>query len=434
MQPTVVGSGRRYPVSEILSEDALGTLWRGVDDRSGAAVCVRLLDERLTSDPAALHRVTSQLRRLQWRAASPHLAPLLHHDLRWVAGRQAVVVYGASGEPVARRLARGEALDVPGSLRLIAAVADGLASAHVAWIYHGALTASSVVVDQDGGVKVIDVGLGELLEEGEARRGPTLTDRGPADVLALAELFDRLVSGTAARPGEGEAERPWEADLPAEAATLLERSRSPHPRLRPEMAQLARELGRNAPSAETPGSRAPAVELELTPADWPAAPIVAPSVEPEAPAPIVAPSVEPEAPAPRVPPVREDRFVELPPSPRAPRRSRRLVAALAALVALAAVVGGALVLLGGGDAPPEAPSASVSASVVAPVERATVPDVLGHRVDEATQLLEQAGLTVGLVASVPGPDGEVVRTDPTPGEAVVAGRAVALFVGDGSQG
>jgi beta-lactam-binding protein with PASTA domain len=41
---------------------------------------------------------------------------------------------------------------------------------------------------------------------------------------------------------------------------------------------------------------------------------------------------------------------------------------------------------------------------------------------------------VGVVTTVPGGEGVVVRTDPTPGEAVAAGTAVDLFVGNGVEG
>jgi beta-lactam-binding protein with PASTA domain len=64
--------------------------------------------------------------------------------------------------------------------------------------------------------------------------------------------------------------------------------------------------------------------------------------------------------------------------------------------------------------------------------RATVPDTLGLSVIEATELLESAGLVVGTSTPVPGDLGVVEGTDPTPGEAVVAGTVVDLLVGDGT--
>jgi hypothetical protein len=79
------------------------------------------------------------------------------------------------------------------------------------------------------------------------------------------------------------------------------------------------------------------------------------------------------------------------------------------------------------------PSGTPSTSATPAIAGATVPDVLGRRMGPATDLLERAGLVVGAVTEVPGDRGRVVRTDPTPGEAVVAGTVVAIFVGDGSE-
>jgi hypothetical protein len=91
------------------------------------------------------------------------------------------------------------------------------------------------------------------------------------------------------------------------------------------------------------------------------------------------------------------------------------------------------------DRPPAAsPSASPvsngspSASPTSAIEATTVPDVLGRRTGRATLMLERAGLVLGEVIEVAGDQGRVVRTDPTPGETVVVGTTVILFVGDGS--
>jgi beta-lactam-binding protein with PASTA domain len=65
--------------------------------------------------------------------------------------------------------------------------------------------------------------------------------------------------------------------------------------------------------------------------------------------------------------------------------------------------------------------------------RATVPDAIGLSVLEATELLESAGLVAGTTTAVPGQLDVVVGTDPTPGEAVVAGTVVDLLVGDGTE-
>jgi hypothetical protein len=123
------------------------------------------------------------------------------------------------------------------------------------------------------------------------------------------------------------------------------------------------------------------------------------------------------------------------PEPRKPRRGRVLVA-LGAAVILGGVGVGAFAMLSGDECATVRRSVAPTGepTVVATIDRATVPNLLGRRVNAAADLLEQAGLEMGQVRTEPGRAGIVVRTDPTPGEAVVAGTAVDVFIGNGSDG
>ncbi|MGH2635876.1 MAG: hypothetical protein ACRDHU_07015, partial [Actinomycetota bacterium] len=267
MGPAVVGSGQRYRPAELLSEDRLGTLWRGTDEWSAAPVVVRLLDDRLTSNPRALQRAITQIRSAQVRVSNPHVARVLDFDLRRQREFRAFVVYeGFAGEPLARRLEPRTPVPADRALRLIAGIADALAAAHAAWIYHSALTAASVLADADI-VRVLDLGLGELAANGDAAvPGANLRDRGPADVLAVGLLFEQLLLGTPERPAarESDAPRAWEGRVPPALGVPLRRALSPYRLQRPDMQELAAAL---APALA--GTSAP--DPEVAPAD--AAPV-----------------------------------------------------------------------------------------------------------------------------------------------------------------
>lgn len=62
---------------------------------------------------------------------------------------------------------------------------------------------------------------------------------------------------------------------------------------------------------------------------------------------------------------------------------------------------------------------------------ATMPDVVGDRIDKATRKISEAGLAVIDIRTVPGVDDVVVSSDPTAGEAVAAGAGVTLEIGRG---
>lgn len=454
MRPAVMGS-QRFRQSEVLGEDELGALWRGTDLRSGAAVTLRVLDERLTSEPQSAQRVLARLQRVQWVASNPHLPRLL--ELR-LAERPAVVVTEGSGrETLAAHVERVGALPVRRALQVIAAIADGLASAHADWVSHGALVPSSVLVADDVVAMVVDVGLGELLlDRAELRRlhASNLTDRRAADVLAVGLLFERLVAGGAEGPppAELDAPRPWEREVPADVREVLRAALSPHRLRRPGMAELAAALApaltslparEPAGPAETPHARPVGLALPAGPAPprpdrSEAAARPEDSTASAATAPVASASVG--GPAERVAVAGE--AVSEPGRARRRRRRVLLAALVGCLVAIAGSVGVVVAMRAlddGGQAPGRsgAPSpsavASETASVAPALGRATVPGVLGARVERATELIERAGLVVGSVTTVPGRAGVVVRTEPTQGEAVPAGTVVDLFVGNGAE-
>ncbi len=455
MRPAVTGS-ERYRRTDALGEDELGALWRGTDVRSGAPVTVRVLDERLTSDSQAAERVAARLQRVLWNASNPHLPRVL--ELRLTERPAIAVTEGSGRETLARHLERVGALSTRRALRVVAAVADGLAGAHDVWVSHGALSPSSVLVDELVVAKVVDVGLGELLvARDDGRRvahATNLTDRRAADVLAVGLLFERLVSGPEAHrpPSEVDAPRAWEAEVTAEIRAVLRRALSPHWLQRPGMAELAATL---APALAATDEDEPVV-ADAARFTAPRGPDASgedvPPLEPGLPAPprpdrsVIAAAAGAETSSPR--PARPVSEALEEPQPReAIRRGRRrrrvvLVALLSTVVVIGASVGAFLALrdtgggrhrpVGSGAASPSA-ATSVTPSVTAAPQPATVPAVLGVRVEAATELLQQAGLVVGSVTTVPGRAGVVVRSEPTQGEAVAAGTAVNLFVGNGAE-
>lgn len=416
MHPGALASGR-YRASKAAGEDALGELWSGVDTWTGDPVSVRVLHRWLTPDPARLRWVGEQLRRLRWDSSSPHLALALDHDLRGFGGRAPYVVFAASGEPLSERLDREGPMSVRVALEVLGPVADALAAAHATWIAHGALSPASVLMRDDGLVAVIDVGLGELLPERDDERprsaGANRFDRSSEDVFALAQLFDRLVTGEARDSSEREGPLSWEAQVPHEVGGVLRRAWSPYPGFRPEMSELAAAL-----TERRAGSTSPATP----PRGGPVVPHPA-QVAVDATRPPAHPRRAPQAPE----PVRSGWW----------RRHRRLAVALGSTV----VVGGGALwgVLARDDwqdriTPARSPAVPSTASPGIRIVPTTVPNILGRTVDRASARLERSGLVVGDITMVAGRSGVVVRSEPTQGEAVIAGTTVDLFVGNRLEG
>jgi beta-lactam-binding protein with PASTA domain len=116
------------------------------------------------------------------------------------------------------------------------------------------------------------------------------------------------------------------------------------------------------------------------------------------------------------------------PTPPPPRAGRPrwgggvLLGFLAALVVLLIV---AAIVLGGRTPGPFAPLTPSPSSG----ETVAVPNILGQKEGDAKKALEAAGLQVGDINQVDGPDGIVVNTTPLPGQSVAPGTPVSLYVG-----
>ncbi|MBQ9069088.1 MAG: Stk1 family PASTA domain-containing Ser/Thr kinase, partial [Eggerthellaceae bacterium] len=107
---------------------------------------------------------------------------------------------------------------------------------------------------------------------------------------------------------------------------------------------------------------------------------------------------------------------------------------LAILAALALIGAAAYFLLGNGAA--SSSSSSSSSSTQSSSSQVSVPDVAGKTVEEATALLEQAGLKVASTHETTDdtyPAGQVVRTDPAVGAGIAPGTAVTLYVSSGKE-
>jgi hypothetical protein len=116
------------------------------------------------------------------------------------------------------------------------------------------------------------------------------------------------------------------------------------------------------------------------------------------------------------------------PAERAFSMMGRAVVAMAAILLVAAIGIGARAIFQN-EAVSSSPASPSIASPSPAFIPATVPDVLGRTVPTAEDRIVAANLEVGEIVPIAGKPSRVVRTDPTPGEAVRAGTPVTIYVG-----
>jgi serine/threonine-protein kinase len=250
-QPAVTLAGQTigaYTLEAPLGMGGMGTVWRArrSDGRFEGFVAVKLLNLSLIG-PQGDERFRREGTLLA-RLAHPNVARLLDAGVT-ATGQPYLVLEHVEGSPIdtfadTRRLAIAE------RLRLFLQVAEAVAHAHANLIVHRDLKPSNVLVRPDGQVKLLDFGIGKLLEPDQAASAALTREGGRAltpefaapeqvagepvttatDVYALGVLLYILLTGrhpaAAARNSAAEMVRAIMEVDPARASQAVAQSAS----------------------------------------------------------------------------------------------------------------------------------------------------------------------------------------------------------------
>ena len=147
-----------YEIVSPLGAGGMGEVYRARDTRLGREVAVKVLPAHRAQDPEALARLE---REAQAVAALSHPNILAIHDLGTDRGVFYVVTELLEGETLRNRLA-SSALPWRKAVETGAAIADGLAGAHLKGVVHRDLKPDNIFITRDGRVKILDFGLARL--------------------------------------------------------------------------------------------------------------------------------------------------------------------------------------------------------------------------------------------------------------------------------
>lgn len=232
-----------YELLEELGAGGYGTVYRALQQRTGAIVAIKVVKLQVGSQRVArFHRETKLCAALH----HPHIVQLLDK------GEQGACVYGVfeyvPGETLTSLIRRKGALTATETAHLMAEVLDALDCAHSAGIVHRDLKPDNVMVTFTGAVphaKVLDFGISTVIPANRGAEFPTLTMtdeslgtpaysapeqlRGEppgvkSDLYAWGLMFVECLTGVPAIRGASAAEilhqqlSPQEVPLPAEIA------------------------------------------------------------------------------------------------------------------------------------------------------------------------------------------------------------------------
>lgn len=421
--PRELGEGG-YRLERRLFQDPLGTVWDAVMGGRGIRVAIRVFEGPVVGTPDARRRLRSRLRATP-QIRHPNVALVFNHEVK-DKGYAFMTMEGLRGETLSQRLERDGPVPLEEATELGAALARGLAAAHERRVTHGGIAPEMVFITSRG-PKLLGLGIGDL---GHGQAGGS-GDAAADDVLGLM----RLVQTIAGSPFTGANGEPGSPARAFPGGAVGEGALSDDPAARPSAEELAAALGGGrelvAEPAERPhpvppdflrDEREQAERAEREQADRE-------RVEPE-----TMKRAEREA-AEREERERRERAeregverAEREPAERAFSMMGRAVVAMAAIMLVAAIGIGARAIFQN-EAVSSSPASPSIASPSPAFIPATVPDVLGRTVPTAEDRIVAANLEVGEIVPIAGKPSRVVRTDPTPGEAVRAGTPVTIYVG-----
>src|SRR5215472_13061481 len=159
----------KYQIQALLGAGGMGEVYRARDPRLGREVAIKILPERLASDPKTLARFE---REAQVVAALSHPNILAIHDFGEDNGIHFAVAELLDGEPLRQRLNR-ETLPWRKALEIGIAVANGLVAAHAKGIIHRDLKPENLFLTSSGVVKILDFGLARIAADADPLGQPT---------------------------------------------------------------------------------------------------------------------------------------------------------------------------------------------------------------------------------------------------------------------
>ncbi len=204
-EPSYIG---RFEVLEMLGRGTRGEVYLARDPGRGNKVAIRLFSAGW-EPPAELGRQSHTLSQLQ----HPNIAAVL--EIGEHQGRPCAVYEYVPGRSLKRYLREKGPLQVRKAARWMTRILDAVAHAHEQSILHLDLTPTSIQVDGDGSLKVMDFGV-SLLARGPSALGDPLggahytapeilhgrAGAGPAsDIFSLGLILHEMVTGSPAVSG-----------------------------------------------------------------------------------------------------------------------------------------------------------------------------------------------------------------------------------------
>jgi eukaryotic-like serine/threonine-protein kinase len=170
-------SGERlghYQLEAKIGEGGMGVVYAARDTRLGRSVALKLLPRAVIGDPSRRKRL---LREARAAAAITHGSIATIYEAGEIDGDVFLAMEKIEGRNLRACIVKGR-VPIDEALRVIQAIAEGLAHAHDKGIVHRDVKPENVMLLEGGAVKVLDFGLAKL--------GPAAPEAGESDLATRA--------------------------------------------------------------------------------------------------------------------------------------------------------------------------------------------------------------------------------------------------------
>ena len=158
-----------YEITAQVGAGGMGEVYRARDSRLDRTVAVKILPQRLSSDPRLRERFEREAKAIS-ALAHPHICTL--YDIGSHDGIDFLVMEYLDGESLADRLSKGP-LPLEQALRYGTEIAEALERAHRAGIVHRDLKPGNIVLTKSG-AKLLDFGLAKMIQPQSNPNAPTM--------------------------------------------------------------------------------------------------------------------------------------------------------------------------------------------------------------------------------------------------------------------
>ena len=191
-KPPRIPTADRYEFHEPIGTGGMGTVYRGLDRQTGAAVAIKVLKFRPAENPTLYQRLARE-----FRAASDLEHPNIVRALAFENdGQFCFVVYElVEGGSLAGRIQKTGALPEAEAVRIITQIAQALHYAHQWQVVHRDVKPDNILLLPDGRAKLTDFGLAKDYAADEQDLTRHASGLGTPSFMAPEQFADAKTAG-----------------------------------------------------------------------------------------------------------------------------------------------------------------------------------------------------------------------------------------------